>query len=45
MFETIAFAFSIMGVVASVSSSLEFPLVAGEYSTYFTRFEITNHSH
>lgn len=27
--ETIAFAFSIMGVVASVSSSLEFPLVAG----------------
>ncbi|KAH9939389.1 amino acid transporter [Epithele typhae] len=28
-FETIAFAFSIMGVVASVSSTLSFPLVSG----------------
>ncbi|KAL7282776.1 hypothetical protein ACG7TL_004252 [Trametes sanguinea] len=29
LFETIAFAFSIMGVVASVSSTMSFPLVSG----------------
>jgi hypothetical protein len=29
MIETIAFAFSIMGVVASVTSTFSFPLVSG----------------
>ncbi|KAK7696096.1 hypothetical protein QCA50_000739 [Cerrena zonata] len=29
LFETVAFAFSIMGVVASVSSTYSFPLVSG----------------
>ena len=30
MLETIAFAFSIMGVIASVSSTYSFPLVSGK---------------
>lgn len=32
--ETIAFAFSIMGVVASVSSTLSFPLVSGMFQNH-----------
>lgn len=32
--ETISFAFSIMGVIASVSSTLSFGLVNGEYDMF-----------
>ena len=38
MIETIAFAFSIMGVVASVSSTMSFPLVSGVLAMHSPTF-------
>lgn len=38
LIETVAFAFSIMGVVASVTSTFSFPLVSGTFLPEFQRF-------
>ena len=40
MLETIAFAISIMGVVASVTSTFSFPLVSGVFLPYVVMYDI-----